>query len=92
MDEKSSSTGRNEVLTKSQLRWRCRRGMLELDYLLQNYLEEHYSLSSPQELASFQKLLDTPDNLLLEYLLGTTLPIDPGFQDVVKKIRAAVVY
>lgn len=82
----------NNLLNKNRLSWRCRRGMLELDYLLQNYLDTHYESFAPADSAAFQKLLDTPDALLLEYLLGRTIPIDPIICDVITKIRAAVTY
>lgn len=81
-----------DPLSKSRLAWRCRRGMLELDYLLQNYLDTRNEGFSPEDLAAFQKLLDTPDPLLLEYLLGKTIPVDPVILDAVQKIRAAVTH
>lgn len=74
---------------KSRLYWRCRRGMLELDYLLQNFLQKNYSKLTPIELESFGNLLQTPDALLLEYLMGRTIPLDPGINHVVQKIRNA---
>lgn len=81
-----------ETLSKNRLAWRCRRGMLELDYLLQNFLDTQYERLSPADLQAFQKLLETPDALLLEYLLEKTIPVDPKFCDVIQKIRAAVTH
>jgi len=75
---------------KNRLYWRCRRGMAELDFLLQNFLEKNYETASPADLLAFQKLLETPDALLLEYLLRGTVPVDPLTRDVVQKIRSAV--
>jgi antitoxin CptB len=80
----------NDRTTKNRLYWRCRRGMAELDFLLQNYLEKNYQAFSAADLSAFQKLLDIPDALLLEYLLRGSVPVDPVTYDVVKKIRAAV--
>lgn len=74
---------------KSRLYWRCRRGMLELDYLLQTFLQKNYSRLTAPELESFRKLLETPDALLLEYLMGRTIPVDPQINHVVQKIRTA---
>jgi antitoxin CptB len=76
--------------TKNRLYWRCRRGMAELDFLLQNYLESNFHTFSLADLSAFQNLLETPDALLLEYLLKDSVPVDPVTSDVVKKIRAAV--
>ena len=72
---------------KSRLYWQCRRGMLELDDLLQGFFKKSIDTLSPQQLESFEALLKSPDDLLLEYLMGRTIPVDPGMADVVKKIR-----
>lgn len=80
----------NSRIHKNRLYWRCRRGMAELDYLLQNYLLKKYDSFTPADLSTFQKLLETPDALLLEFLVRGTIPVDPVTRDVVKKIRAAV--
>lgn len=64
--------------------------MAELDFLLQNYLEKNYAAFSSDDLSAFQNLLETPDALLLEYLLRGSVPVDPNTRDVVQKIRAAV--
>jgi antitoxin CptB len=90
MDSEPSSN--NNLLSKSRLYWRCRRGMLELDYLLQNYLHKHFESFTAADTAAFQKLLDTPDALLLEYLMQRTIPVDPVIRDVIQKVRAAVTH
>jgi antitoxin CptB len=90
MDNKPDS--KHKQLSRNRLYWRCRRGMLELDYLLQNYLHKHYESFTHADSAAFQQLLDTPDALLLEYLLGRTIPVDPVIRDVIQKIRAAVTH
>ncbi|WP_455223508.1 FAD assembly factor SdhE [Kaarinaea lacus] len=72
---------------KSRLYWQCRRGMLELDSLLQNFFKTQFdTLNSPQR-AAFELLLQSPDDLLLEYLMGRMVPMDAGMADVVAKIR-----
>jgi len=72
---------------KSRLYWQCRRGMLELDSLLQGFYQQHIESLSPHQLSSFETLLTSPDDLLLEYLMGRTIPMDAGIADVVRKIR-----
>ena len=52
------------------LRWRCRRGMKELDILLTRYLDEGYGAASAEEQAAFQCLLDVQDPLIYAYCLG----------------------
>ena len=54
----------------SQLYWQCRRGSLELDLLLKNYLENNYSLASEQKRQQFVELLKLEDDDLLPALLS----------------------
>lgn len=54
----------------SQLYWQCRRGSLELDLLLKNYLENNYSLASEQKRQQFAELLKLEDEDLLPALLS----------------------
>ena len=44
---------------KRRLYWKCRRGLLELDIVLQRYLLKH-----PED-STLAELLDLPDNALL---------------------------
>ncbi len=67
--------------------WRCRRGMLELDILLNDFLSKDY-INLPEEAKNaFNRLLDYPDNVLLELLLGRTISSDQEIQGVIQKIR-----
>lgn len=75
---------------KSRLYWQCRRGMLELDSLLQGFFNQQIDTLSGQQLESFESLLKSPDDLLLEYLMGRMVPVDAGVADVVAKIRQSV--
>ena len=47
-----------------KLRWRCRRGMKELDLLTLSYLERHYPTASAAEQQAFADLLEVQDPLL----------------------------
>jgi antitoxin CptB len=49
-----------------RLSWRCRRGLLELDIVLQRFSENHLAGLSQQELLVFDGLLDLPDNDFLD--------------------------
>lgn len=61
--------------------------MRELDELLQGFLQNGYDALDAQGRATFEELLTTHDNLLLEYLMGRTVPVDPQTAHVVAKIR-----
>lgn len=62
VDSPLSGTSREEA--PGRLRWRSRRGMLELDLVLERFLGEIYpTLTAPQQ-AEFEQLLDLPDQEL----------------------------
>lgn len=56
-------------MKSSKLYWQCRRGSLELDLLLKNYLENEYSITSEQKRQQFVELLKLEDDDLLPALL-----------------------
>ena len=72
---------------RSRLLWQCRRGMLELDAMLQSFMDKAYDDLSEQQQKAFEILLQTPDQLLLEYLMGRTIPIDKDVAYVARCIR-----
>jgi antitoxin CptB len=49
--------------------WRCRRGMRELDLILQRYMEAHYASASAAERCTFERFLELPDPQIAAYLL-----------------------
>ena len=55
-----------------QLRWRCRRGMKELDILLERYVDRDWPSAPPEERAAFLGLLEVQDPLIYAYCLGST--------------------
>jgi antitoxin CptB len=71
----------------NKLRWACRRGMLELDVLLGNYLEEAYLQQSPETQALFVNLLENSDQDLFMWLTGRNSPEQPEIASIVGKIR-----
>lgn len=70
-----------------RLRWRCRRGLLELDLLLDAFLETSYSALSEEEKQAFEALLRCPDQALWRYCLAEEPHCDPLTADVIAKIR-----
>ena len=81
MQTQSASTEIN------RLRWQCRRGMRELDLLLLQFLDNGYAELDANAVLVFNRLLDCPDALLLEWLLGRQRPSDKDVADVVQRIR-----
>ena len=63
--------------------------MLELDWLLGSYTEQHFDELHEDELIRFIMLLDYPDQTLLEILMGRQIPADPKLISLVSDIRSA---
>jgi antitoxin CptB len=76
-------------LAKNRLSWRCRRGMLELDTLLQGFLQRTYENLTDADKKVFVILLEYPDAVLFDLLMGRTISTDQEIERVVEKIRAA---
>lgn len=68
------------------LRWSCRRGMLELDLILSDFIEKQYFRLSLTEKKNFQDLLLCTDVELIDWLLNGKLPA-PAFSSIVQKIQ-----
>ena len=72
---------------RARLLWQCRRGMLELDAMLQAFMDKRYDDLNEVQQRAFERLLQTPDQLLLEYLMGRTIPIDKEVADVASRVH-----
>lgn len=71
-----------------RLRWRCRRGMRELDQLLIRYLDAAWPQSSREQRGVFLRLLDCEDDRLWTWFLGHERPADDALASLVQHIRA----
>ena len=72
---------------RGRLRWRCRRGMKELDVMLVRWLDGPGRGASSAETAHFERLLGLPDPELAGYLLRGEPPEDPHLAALVAAIR-----
>lgn len=71
-----------------RLRWRCRRGMRELDQLLGRYLDREWRQSSESERGVFLRLLESEDDRLWHWFMGHEAADDGEIQTLVERIRA----
>jgi antitoxin CptB len=69
-----------------RIRWRCRRGLLELDLVLKAFLEHGYSRLDAGQRGLFNELLEQPDNDLLDLALGRSEP-EPRYRALVELLR-----
>ena len=73
--------------TGPNYRWQCRRGMLELDLLLNNFVDKKFDGLTQQQNKSFELLLSYPDQTLLDLLLGNAVSSDTSMSAIVEQIR-----
>ena len=71
----------------ARLKWLCRRGMKELDLLMDGYLEEEYAQASTEDRRAFETLLEYQDPRLLDLLFARCEDADPAVQALVEKLR-----
>ncbi len=69
-------------LEKEKLKWKCRRGLLELDLVLERYLDKY-----PED-EELLPLLELPDNELWDIVAGRSDHYDPSLSTLVARLRA----
>lgn len=72
---------------KAKLLWRCRRGMLELDLILQKFVETSIDKLNPNEVQVFESLLTATDPELYSWLMGESEAPNDEFKTLVHRIR-----
>lgn len=70
-----------------RLRWRCRRGMRELDQLLVRYLDHSWATDSEAARGTFLRLLECEDDKLWHWFMGHARPEDADLATLVDRIR-----
>ena len=63
-----------DPLNRARLRWRARRGLLENDLILTRFLDRYEESLSDEDVDAFSRLMDLPDNTLMDLLMATKLP------------------
>ncbi|MDT8364222.1 MAG: succinate dehydrogenase assembly factor 2 [Nitrosomonas sp.] len=71
----------------ARIRWRCRRGMLELDIVLQRFLEKHYAQLSESQYREFETLLSLPDHDLWAMIAADNNAPDTAPSSVLKLLQ-----
>lgn len=71
----------------ARLRWRCRRGVKELDVLLERFLAQHLARLSPAQVATLSRLLDASDPELLDWVLERQPPPQADFATLLEMLR-----
>ncbi|MCH8256368.1 MAG: succinate dehydrogenase assembly factor 2 [Proteobacteria bacterium] len=74
----------------NKLRWRSRRGMLELDLLLVPFFDEEFSSLSEQMQLTFITLLEQEDPDLLMWFSNKGKPEDDALAELIRVILERV--
>ena len=67
--------------------WRCRRGMLELDIVLQRFMYRYYTDLDAQGLAQFERLLSLADNDLWDLITGRKVNTDRQWLPILELLQ-----
>ncbi|MCB1934794.1 MAG: succinate dehydrogenase assembly factor 2 [Nitrosomonas sp.] len=68
-------------------RWRCRRGMLELDLILQRFMDAYYKQLNGKELEQFEQLLSMADNDLWDLICARTEHNDKNLLPLIQLLQ-----
>jgi antitoxin CptB len=69
-------------VARDRLKWKCRRGLLELDLVLERYLQRY-----PED-AELDALLELPDNDIWDIVSGRSDRFDGKLSGIVARLRA----
>lgn len=87
-------TGSEQYRYLERMRWRCRRGLLELDIVLERFIAQYFAQLDDAQQTAFDTLLDLSDAELwelisVENLTGKTDPaLNMQHESVLKLLRA----
>jgi antitoxin CptB len=74
--------------TRERIRWRCRRGLLELDLLLNAFLAKHLDRLDAAALDVFGHLLTRADPELFDLIMGRQETTSAREREILALIRA----
>ena len=74
-----------DALARNRLYWKCRRGLLELDIVLQRFIP----ILRDEDVRPLHDLLELPDNDLWDIIAGRSDRYDRRFEKTVARLRAA---
>ncbi len=72
-----------------RLQWKCRRGLLELDLVLDRFLHQKAAQLDAPTLDLLNELLDYPDNDLWDIVNGRSEEYAPRHKPLVDVLRAS---
>ncbi|BEV73677.1 MULTISPECIES: succinate dehydrogenase assembly factor 2 [unclassified Paludibacterium] len=77
-----------DATEKKRIRWRSRRGLLELDIVLERFLARGFDDLTQAQLADYRRLLELDDNDFLDVVNGKADLDDAALMAIVHQLRA----
>ncbi|UJF23906.1 succinate dehydrogenase assembly factor 2 [Suttonella sp. R2A3] len=71
----------------AKIKWLCRRGMKELDLLVDDYYQHDYPQATASEQAAFERLLEYQDPLIVDLLFDRCQDDDPEIQALIDVLK-----
>ncbi|NIP16986.1 MAG: hypothetical protein GWM87_01595 [Xanthomonadales bacterium] len=71
----------------ARLRWMCRRGMKELDVLLEAFLEDHGAALEAGGWPQFEEFLQEEDDRLWAWIQGQVRPPEERYQELLEALH-----
>ena len=75
-------------LQHDRLKWKCRRGLLELDLVLERFLQREGRTLSDRDAAALGELLEQPDNDLWDLVIGRSDRVEARLRGILARLRA----
>lgn len=75
-----------------RLRWQCRRGLKELDVILEPFMEDYYRDAPELQQQQFQCLLQEEDVDLLSWFMGYLEPERADYRDIVAYVKQSLAH
>lgn len=70
----------------NRMRWAARRGMLELDLVLEPFVSHRYAQLDAAHRDAFRRLMVCEDQELFSWFLQREQPADPELVDIVQRV------
>ena len=74
-----------DAVAQNRLKWKCRRGLLELDLVLRDFVDRRLD---EEDVSELNALLDLEDNELWAIVSGRSDRFDARFGGIVARLRA----
>jgi succinate dehydrogenase flavin-adding protein (antitoxin of CptAB toxin-antitoxin module) len=81
--------GRMDRAERDRLKWKCRRGLLELDLVLESFLRREGDGLDSESVERLNELLELPDNDLWDIVAGRSESFAPAQRELVARLRAS---